>query len=89
MPEHLPADRMTKPPLSRPLTPPPTVERGASPTPAAPTATPSFREMERKAILDALARCAGNQTRAAELLGIARRTFCAKLKDYDIPRPRL
>jgi DNA-binding NtrC family response regulator len=45
-------------------------------------------EIERQAILDALDRCAGNQTRAAELLGIPRRTFCKKLNEHHIPRPR-
>jgi DNA-binding NtrC family response regulator len=45
-------------------------------------------EVERQAIIDALARCAGSQTRAAELLGMSRRTFCSRLKDYNIPRPR-
>jgi two-component system, NtrC family, response regulator AtoC len=49
---------------------------------------PSLQDMERHAILDALARCAGNQTRAAELLGIPRRTFCTRLMEYNVPRPR-
>jgi DNA-binding NtrC family response regulator len=43
---------------------------------------------ERKRILDALAQCAGNQTRAATMLGIARRTLVKKLGQYGIARPR-
>ena len=47
-----------------------------------------MKELERQAILDALERCQFNQTRAAELLGMPRRTFCKRLKEYAIPRPR-
>jgi DNA-binding NtrC family response regulator len=43
---------------------------------------------ERERILAALAACNGNQTRAAEYLGMPRRTLVAKLVAYDIPRPR-
>jgi two-component system response regulator AtoC len=43
---------------------------------------------ERQRILDALAECASNQTRAAELLGMPRRTFVYKLDYYGIPRPQ-
>jgi len=43
---------------------------------------------ERQAILDALMRHAGNQTRAAEDLGIPRRTFITKLDYYGIARPQ-
>jgi len=45
-------------------------------------------EAERKRIVEALSRCAGNQTRAAEMLGIARRTLVKKLAQHGIARPR-
>ena len=45
-------------------------------------------EGERRKILEALDRCVGNQTRAAALLGMSRRSLCEKLKVYRIPRPR-
>lgn len=43
---------------------------------------------ERERIQDALARCGGNQTRAAALLGMARRTLVKKLASMGLPRPR-
>jgi DNA-binding NtrC family response regulator len=39
-------------------------------------------------IADALRQCAGNQTRAAQVLGVSRRTLCNWLDQYDLPRPR-
>ncbi len=44
---------------------------------------------ERQLIIDALDQCAGNQTAAAQLLGMSRRTLVSRLVAYDIPRPRL
>jgi DNA-binding NtrC family response regulator len=43
---------------------------------------------ERRRLLDALGACGGNQTRAAERLGISRRTLLTRLVEYDVPRPR-
>lgn len=44
--------------------------------------------LERDRIIDALAQCGGNQTRAAELLGMPRRTFVKRLASLGIQRPR-
>ena len=43
---------------------------------------------ERNRILQALDACAGNQTRAAKMLGISRRTLVSRLDAYGIARPR-
>lgn len=43
---------------------------------------------ERQRILEALDACAGNQTRAAKLLGMSRASFVTKLDIHRIPRPR-
>jgi len=45
-------------------------------------------EVERRRIVDALEECAGNQTRAAQRLGITRRALVRRLEKYDLPRPR-
>ena len=43
---------------------------------------------DRARIIAALDECAGNQTRTAKQLGIARTTLVNKLRLYRIPRPR-
>ena len=54
-----------------------------------PTGTPE-REAgdERRRIEQALDACAGNQSRAAKLLGISRATLVSRLNQYGFPRPR-
>ena len=44
--------------------------------------------IEKQRIIDALEQTGGNQTRAAELLGMSRRTFVKRLDEYGVPRPR-
>jgi DNA-binding NtrC family response regulator len=44
--------------------------------------------VERRRIVAALEQAGGNQTRAAELLGISRRTLVNRLAVYGLPRPR-
>jgi DNA-binding NtrC family response regulator len=44
---------------------------------------------ERRRIIDALRQSAGNQSRAAELLGMPRRTLVKRLRDYGIQRGRI
>ncbi|MBI3181465.1 MAG: sigma 54-interacting transcriptional regulator [Myxococcales bacterium] len=80
--ELLPVEKLSGELLSRP----PLL---GEPTPVVPPgkAGPAF-EAERKRILEALERCGGNQTLAARLLGISRRTMLTRLDEYAIPRPR-
>jgi len=44
--------------------------------------------LERTRILEALEACGGNQTRAAEMLGLTRRALIGRLEKFGIPRPR-
>jgi transcriptional regulator with PAS, ATPase and Fis domain len=82
-PRHLTLRAHAKPEVVAPPRPAPA-------TPAAPEAPAldAAAAAERQRILDALEQCAGNQTRAAKLLGIARATLVNKLALYNIPRPR-
>jgi two-component system response regulator AtoC len=99
---HLPADKMAPdlpnrtgasvPATMRPPPPPsvPMTETRALPTvpfdPDGPAEHNS--DPERMRIVDALHKCHGNQTKAAELLGISRRTLVSRLTEYELPRPR-
>ncbi|MCK4541092.1 MAG: sigma-54-dependent Fis family transcriptional regulator [Spirochaetales bacterium] len=44
----------------------------------------ALKDLERRAILDALHRWEGNRTKAAEELGISRRTIINKIREYGI-----
>ncbi|MDR2552061.1 MAG: sigma-54 dependent transcriptional regulator [Treponema sp.] len=46
-----------------------------------------LEDIEKNAILAALVRCGGNRTRAADELGITRKTIQNKLKSYGIEQP--
>ncbi|MBI5095290.1 MAG: sigma-54-dependent Fis family transcriptional regulator [Candidatus Hydrogenedentes bacterium] len=55
--------------------------------PAEPEPVPAaanMREVQRRAILEALEKTGGNKTRAATLLGISRRNLIYKLRDYGL-----
>jgi two-component system, NtrC family, response regulator AtoC len=72
-PRHLPFEKMA----------PAATARAVEPPAAAPR--PPSEEFQR--IIDALRRSAGNQTAAAALLGISRRTLLHRLDEYGLPRP--
>jgi transcriptional regulator of acetoin/glycerol metabolism len=55
--------------------------------PAEVAAAPAVDD-ERARILAALEACAGNQTRAARMLGMSRTTFVQRLVHHGLPRPR-
>jgi DNA-binding NtrC family response regulator len=78
-PEHLLLDSTA--PDSRSSAP---VALAAEPRPLA----ADVRETERRRILEALARFGGHQGKAAEYLGVSRRTLTNKLTELELPRPR-
>jgi transcriptional regulator with GAF, ATPase, and Fis domain len=43
---------------------------------------------ERDRIIRALEACGGNQTRAAKMLGVSRRTLINRLEQFQLPRPK-
>jgi two-component system, NtrC family, response regulator AtoC len=67
---------------------------GRRPTPPTPPQEESLdfkkdsRDRERKQIIAALKSADGNQSKAAKILGISRRTLLTKLDVHKLPRPR-
>lgn len=77
-----------------PVAPSVSTSPSSSPDLAARLPTPprSFRaevvDLERELVLETMARCGGNQSRAAKELGISRNTLIARLATFGIARPR-
>jgi DNA-binding NtrC family response regulator len=70
-------------------TPIPTIaEPAPPPAPEPEKLRAEVQRLERDRIADAIARCGGNQTKAAEVLGISRRALLHRLDLYGLPRPR-
>lgn len=88
LPEHLP------PELTNPSKPKSDPAPKSQPSPTSTTSPPAgqlreeLRFFERERLLKALAQCNYNQTRAAALLGISRRTMVTRLTEYGLRRPR-
>ena len=85
-PEDLPLEKMRGTPVSMERVPE-AAPRAAITMPV--TALDEESRLDYERIVESLSLCSGNQTRAAKLLGMSRRTFCARLKAYTIPRPRV
>jgi transcriptional regulator with PAS, ATPase and Fis domain len=64
------------------------IPKAPAPKPAPAPANADDDGDERARIVAALESAAGNQTRAAEILGISRRTLVSRLTEYNMPRPR-
>lgn len=86
LPEHLQLERAT--PHSGPTLPPRAMvsdDTGAVPSGSL---RGDLERIEKDRIQSALAECAGNQTRAAKLLGMSRRALVNRLDAYAIQRPK-
>ena len=84
-PEHLPLEKMRSVVLVRhPKPVPPQKQEAELPV----TDLTLEERAERQRIIDALGECSGNQSLAAELLGISRSTLVNRLNVYRIRRPR-
>jgi two-component system, NtrC family, response regulator AtoC len=89
MPTSMPMPTPMPMPTTGSATSPPAANASSEPRTTASLPPPSDAAgAERQRIVDALEQCAGNQTRAARLLGISLRTLVNRLSLHDIPRPR-
>ena len=79
--EHLPLEKMSAVWLAPPI-------QAQPPAPAAEEGGGGGEAAEKQRIVEALQRCAGNQTQAARLLGISRRTLLYRLDAFGLPRPQ-
>jgi two-component system response regulator AtoC len=91
--EHLPPALLRETPVKAsavaPLEDAPATARTAKhESPEAASLQQTVEAAERQRIVDALDQCAGNQTHAARVLGISRRTLVNRLGEYGLPRPR-
>ena len=75
-------------PLIQPHHLPPDILKEESAAPEAKAAAPSRQEMHKRQLIDALALAKGNQSAAAEILGISRVTVWNRMKRFDIKYTR-
>jgi transcriptional regulator with PAS, ATPase and Fis domain len=85
--EHFVMARRASMPPSAPPSQRPPMEAG-EPASSPRTLAEDVDEIARRRITEALEQCAGNQSRAAEVLGISRRTLINRMISFGLKRPR-
>ncbi len=66
----------------------PAASAGGAGSPTSASLDDDMARLDCAKVVEALEKCAGNQTRAAELLGITRRALIVRMDKYNLPRPR-
>ncbi|MEO8699987.1 MAG: sigma 54-interacting transcriptional regulator [Kofleriaceae bacterium] len=95
-PRHLPLEKMrvtfatsSQPAMPAPVPEPPRALRTPRTAPPVLRRGPRLSLVEERAQIEAaLQACGGNQTRAANMLGIGRRTLINRVKEFGLARPR-